>query len=240
VLVRDMMPKLPPGVAWAPDGGTQPNPTRLPGILHGELTLGGVTVKLTSFAGGRFDFKVRPGPLEPGAKGQAWSGALAVEERERALAELELGHATGATRLGLALGTTIPVPLRPASATLVLGGGTARILVPGEAVTLAAGEHAVQLPLLADDSDVTERARERGDQRLRAALGVTEDSRIVIATLRHDSSDPLAVALRAAGCRRVVELDRGSHHPASLERAGTETPPREAPESTTLWVLARQ
>jgi len=240
VLVRDMLPKLPPGVAWTPDGGTQPTPTRLPGILHGELTLGGVTVKLVSFAGGRFDFKVRPGPLEPGAKGQAWSGALTEEDRARALAELELGHATGATRLGLALGTLIPLPLRPASATLVVGAGTARVLVPGEAVTLAAGEHAVQLPLLAGDSEVTERARERGDQRLRAALGVTDDGRLVIATLRHDSSDPLAVALRAAGCRRVVELDRGSHHPAALERAGTETPPREAPESTTLWVLGRK
>lgn len=240
VLVRDMLPKLPPGVAWTPDGGTQPNPTRLPGILHGEFTLGGVTVKLESFAGGRFDFKVRPGPLEPGAKGQAWSGALTEEDRARALAELELGHATGATRLGLALGTLIPLPLRPTSATLVLGGGTGRILLPGEAVTLVAGEHAVQLPLLAGDSDVTERARERGDQRLRAALGVTEDGRLVIATLRHDSSDPLAVALRAAGCRRVVELDRGSHHPALLTRAGTDTPPREAPESTTLWVLGRK
>lgn len=240
VLVRDMLPKLPPGVTWTPDGGTQPNPTRLPGILQGELTLGGVTVKLTSFAGGRFDFKLRPGPLEPGAKGQRWAGALAEEDRARVLAELELGHATGATRLGLALGTLIPVPLRAASATLVLGGGTARILVPGEAVTLAAGEQAVQLPLLADDSEVTERARERGDQRVRAALGVTEDGRIVVATLRHDSSDPLAVALRAAGCRRVVELDRGSHHPASLERTGTDTPPREAPQSTTLWVLGRK
>jgi len=240
VLVRDMTPKLPSSVTWTPDGGTQPSPAWLPGVLHGELTLGGVTVALESFAGGRFDFKVRPGPLEPGAKGQAWSGALAADDRARALAEIELGHATGATRLGLALGTLIPLPLRPSNATLVVGSGTARILAPGEAVTLAAGEHAVQLPLLADDSGVTERARERGDQRLRAALCVTEDARVVIATLRHDSSDPLAVALRAAGCTRVVELDRGSHHPALLDRAGTDSPPREAPESTTLWVLGRK
>lgn len=240
VLVRDMTPKLPPDVAWTPDGGTQPNPVWLPGILHGELTLGGVTVALESFAAGRFDMKVRPGPLEPRVKGQAWSEALAGDDRARSLAEIELGHATGATRLGLALGTLIPLPLRSSSATLVIGGGTARILLPGEAVTLTAGEQAVQLPLLADDSDVTERARERGDQRLRAALGVAEDGRVVIATLRHDSSDPIAVALRAAGCRRVVELDRGSHHPALLDRSGTNAPPREAPDSTTLWVLARK
>ena len=237
--VRDVRPKTPAGMPWQPDGGTEPEPAWLPGILRGELTLGGVTLALTSFELRRLDLRVRPGPLEPGAKGQPWSGALGEEERARALASLELGHATGANRHGLALGTVIPLPLRPANATLVVGNGTARILLPGEAVTLGAGEQAVQLPLLADDADVTARARERGDTRLRAALGVTEDGRLVVATLRHDSSDPLAVGLRAAGCRRVVELDRGSHHPAAVERAGTDHPPREAPESSTLWLLAR-
>ena len=240
VLVRDMTPRKPDGVVWQPDGGTQPAPAWLPGILRGELRLGGVTVALTSFAGGRFDLRVRPGPLEPGSRGQAWSGALAPEDAARALAEVELGHVAGATRYGLALGTLIPLPLRPSSATLVVGNGTAKILLPGEAVTLAAGEHSVQLPLLADDADVTERARERGDARLRAALCVAEDGRVVIATLRHDSSDPLAVALRQAGCQRVVELDRGSHHPAWLGRPGTDKLPREKPQSTTLWLLARK
>lgn len=237
--VRDVRPKLPPDMTWGADGGTQPEPAWLPGILHGELTLGGATVQLTSFEVRRSDFRVRPGPLEPGAKGQPWSGALATEQRARALASLELGHATGAARYGLALGTLIPLPLKSTYATLVLGDGEARILLPGEPVTLRAEEQAVQLPLLADDTDVTARARERGDSRQRAALGVTEDGRIVVATLRHDSSDPLAVGLRAAGCRRIVELDRGSHHPASLERPGTEKPPRDEPDSSTLWVLTR-
>jgi len=238
--VRDVRPKAPLEMPWGPDGGAQPEPAWLPGILRGELTLGGVTLELTSFETRRSDFRVRPGPLEPGAKGQPWSGALSAEDRGRALAALELGHATGAARMGLALGTLIPLPMKPGYATLVVGNGEARILLPGEPVTLRAEEHAVQLPLLADDADVTARARERGDARKRAALGVTEDGRVVVATLRHDSSDPLAVGLRAAGCRRIVELDRGSHHPASLERTGSERPPREEPESTTLWVLRRR
>jgi hypothetical protein len=237
VSVRDVTPKLPEGVSWKPDGGTQPPPAWLPGIVTGELHLGGITLALTSFAGGRFDFRLRPGSLEPGAKGQAWAGALAEADAARAFASLELGHATGATRHGLALGGVIPLPLRPASATLVLGSTSTRILLPGEAVTLSPGEQAVQLPLLADDSDVTERARERGDARVRAALGITPDGRLVVASLRHDSSDLLAVGLRAAGCRRVVELDRGSHHPGALDRAGTPRPPRNDRESTTLWVL---
>jgi len=237
--VRDVRPKLPPDMTWHADGGAQPEPAWLPGILQGELTLGGATVRLTSFEVRRSDFRVRPGPLEPGAKGQPWSGTLATEQRARALASLELGHATGAARYGLALGTLIPLPLKPSYATLVLGDGEARILLPGEPVTLRAEEQAVQLPLLADDTDVTARARERGDSRQRSALCVSEDGRVVVAALRHDSSDPLAVGLRAAGCRRIVELDRGSHHPAALERPGTEKPPRDEPESTTLWVLAR-
>ncbi|HEV8549165.1 MAG TPA: hypothetical protein VGQ57_09055, partial [Polyangiaceae bacterium] len=214
-------------------------PGWLPGIVRGELTLGGVTISLMSIETGRADFRVRPGPREPSAKPQRFSDALSAADRQRAFVSLELGHATGAARYGLALGTLIPLPLKPSYATLVVGSGTARVLLPGEPVTLRTGEQAVQLPLLADDADVTERARERGDTRARAALGVTDDGRLVVATLRHDSSDPLAVALRAAGCRRVVELDRGSHHPAALERQGGETPPRAEPESTTLWALAR-
>jgi hypothetical protein len=37
----------------------------------------------------------------------------------------------------------------------------------------------------------------------------------------------------------VVELDRGSHHPAFVGRAGTDSALPEAPKTTTLWVLAK-
>jgi hypothetical protein len=102
-----------------------------------------------------------------------------------------------------------------------------------------ADEQAVQLPLLAGADGVTERARERGDLRTRAALGVTRSGRVLVALLRHDSSDPLAVALKDAGAERVVELDRGSHHPAFVHRKGSPTPPTPTYDSTTLWALAR-
>ncbi|HEY3497004.1 MAG TPA: hypothetical protein VGK73_20035, partial [Polyangiaceae bacterium] len=241
VLARDGQPKSPPGVRWAPDSGTQPPPAWLPGILRAELTLGALRIDLVSIAWGGVGYRLRAGGSELGAKGEPWVGVLADDERARALAAVELGHATTATRYGLALGTTVPLALKPAYATLVLGDGAPpRILLPSEPVTLSAGEHAVQLPLLADDGDVTARARERGDARLRSALGVTPDGRVVIALLRHDSSDPLAVALRNAGCRRVVELDRGSHHPAFVGRAGADSPLPEDPKTTTLWVLAKQ
>ena len=101
--VRDVRPKLPPGVAmeWQADGGAEPPPAWLPGILRGELTLGGVTLTLASFETARSDFRVRPGPLEPGAKGQPWSGLLSADDQARALASSSSsGTRSGATRLG--------------------------------------------------------------------------------------------------------------------------------------------
>jgi hypothetical protein len=240
VLLRDGQPKNPPGARWAKDGGTQPAPEWLPGILKTELRLGALTIELLSIEHGGVNFRLRAGASEIGARGEPWVGVLSAEDQARALLTLELGHATAATRYGLVLGTLIPLALKPAYATLVLGDAAPpRILLPSEPVTLGVGEQAVQLPLLADDGDVTQRARERGDFRPRSALCVSAEGRLVIATLRHDSSDPLAVALRSAGCRRVVELDRGSHHPAFLGRAGTDQPTPTDPKTTTLWVLAK-
>jgi hypothetical protein len=55
---------------------------------------------------------------------------------------------------------------------------------------------------------------------------------------RHDSSAPLATALLRSGCRRVVELDRGSKHPAFVHRAATQTPPISDYETTVVYALA--
>jgi hypothetical protein len=62
---------------------------------------------------------------------------------------------------------------------------------------------------------------------------------VIIAEARHDSSDPLAMALLKVGCERVVELDRGSHHPAFSHRAGTPTPPMNNYETSVLFALGR-
>jgi hypothetical protein len=237
---RETTPEV-PGLTFRPDGGAQPPPAWAPGIFAAETTMGGLDVRLVSFERGHVDFRLRAGPREVGARGEAWAGAFAEADAARALAALELGHATAANRYGLVLGTSVPLAVKPAFATLVIGELTPpRILLPGEAVTLVAGAQAVQLPLLADDRDVTQRARERGAARARAALGIADGGRLLVAFATHDSSDPLAVVLRNAGCLRIVELDRGSHHPAFLHRTGTPTPPRTDYESTTLWALSRE
>ena len=237
---RDMTPRLPKDAAWRPAPGTQPAPSSITGIFTTKLALGGLSLELYSFEPGRVEWQLRPGRREPGARGETWAGRLPDGAVDRALAVLELGHTTVTPKLGLALGTTTPITLKDSFATLVLAPTEPpRILAPGETKTLSADEQAVQLPLLADTTGVTERARERGDLRQRAALGMTRSGRVLVALLRHDSSDPLAVALKDAGAERVVELDRGSHHPAFVERSGTGAPPTEARESTTLWALGR-
>jgi hypothetical protein len=240
VSLRDMKPRRPESALWQPAPGAQPLPGWITGIFRTTVALGGLTVELFSFENGRVEWRLRPGVREPGAKGEAWAGFLPDGAVERALATLELGHTTVTPRLGLALGTTTPITLKDGFGTLVLAPTEPpRILAPGETPKLLPDEQAVQLPLLADASGVTERARERGDLRVRSVLGVTRSGRVLVGLLRHDSSDPLAVALRDAGAERVVELDRGSHHPAFVHRAGTETPPAATYESTTLWALAR-
>jgi hypothetical protein len=70
-------------------------------------------------------------------------------------------------------------------------------------------------------------------------LGLAPGGRVLVAELEHDSSDPLAVTLRRLGCTRVVELDRGSHHPAFVFRAqqGQSAPPPS--DASVLHVFAR-
>jgi hypothetical protein len=48
----------------------------------------------------------------------------------------------------------------------------------------------------------------------------------------------MATVLLHAGCKDIVELDRGSSHPNYLHRAGTDHPPTGGYETTTLYALA--
>jgi hypothetical protein len=239
VMLRDVAPRDASGVLWQADGGTQPPPAWLPGVFKGKLTMGSLEVDLVSFEPGHFDFRLKPSALEPSVHKQVRDAAL-EGATDRVLAAIGMGHTTEATRYGLAMAKDPGLPLRTAYATLIIGEGrNPRIEPAGALPALDDGEHAAQLPLLAENARVTERARQRGDLRLRAALGVTRAGRVIVALARHDSSDPIASALVRAGCERVVELDRGSHHPAFLHRAGSTTPPMDGYDTTALYALAR-
>jgi hypothetical protein len=238
VMVRDPIPHDPSGVRWQPDGATQPPPAWLAGIFSGKIKVGNLAIELSSFEAGRVEWRVRAGSKEPriGAAARELSG----DDRHKVVAAIDLGHTTDATRYGIALGKETPIELRSAYATVVLAPGKApRIVPPGGSLKLWKDEEAVQLPLLASEGKLTDEARSHGSMRLRGAMCVLSGGRVIIARARHDSSDPIAAALLRFGCTDVVELDRGSQHPAFLHRAGTETPPLASYETSVLYAIGR-
>ncbi len=236
MMVRDPVPHDPSGIRWQPDGGTQPPPQWMPGVFKGTLPIGDLQIELVAFEPGRVDWVVRAGTKEPGDVASELE--LAGDDAHRVLAAIGLGHTTSATRYGLAFGKDAPLVLRTSYATVVTAPGKApRIVASGEVPELAADEQAVQLPLLADDGRLVERARDHGSLRLRGAMCVTPSGRVIVARARHDSSDPLAAALMRVGCRRIVSLDRGSRHPSFVHRTGTSEPPIKGYETSVLYAL---
>ncbi len=240
VTVRDATPHDASGIVWLTDGGTQPTPAWLPGVYASQLTLGSVAVDLTSFEPGHLEFRFVAGTREPVApSAPGLKTALNEASAHRVLAAIGLGHTTEATRYGFSFGPLAPIALRSGYATLVLSPGMARIEAPGVIPALGTDEEAVQLPLLVERGKLEPRARERGDMRRRSALCVTPTNRLVVASATHDTSDAVAAALLRVGCLRIVELDRGSHHPAFLNRAGTAAPPMASYETSVLYALGR-
>lgn len=240
VMVRDPAPRDASGWQWAPDGAEQPPPAWLPGIYRASASVGTQPVQVWSFEPGRVDWRVRAGTLEQGTRSELARQTLDEDERHRVMAVVGLGHTTEATRYGISFGEKPALDLLRPYATLVLSQGQApRIEPPGQRVLLGPEQEAVQLPLLVDAGQLTPRARERGALRQRAALCVTPSQRVLLAQTRHDSSDALGVALLRAGCQRVVELDRGSHHPSFVHRTGGAEAPLASYDTTVLYALGR-
>jgi hypothetical protein len=241
MMVRDPVPRDPSGVMWKPDGGTQPPPAWMPGIFGGKLSIGSLEVEISTFELGRVEWKLRAGSKEPTAVGAPpMKLELTGDDKHRVAASIGLGHTTEATRYGIAFDGKPSLELRASYATLVASPDKPlRILGAGEKPELGPKDEAVQLPLLAEDGKVNDYAMARGGMRLRGALCVTPKGRVLVARARHDSSDGLTTALLRIGCTRVVEIDRGSQHPAFLHRAGTPTPPIAGYETSVLYALGR-
>jgi hypothetical protein len=203
-------------------------------VFSAKLELGGAAVELESFERGRVSWWVTPGSKELGHAGVEMNG----DSARRVIAAIGLGHTTDSLRYGLAYGSNTPLPLRSAYATLsITPKEPLAIVPPGEAIPPNPDRILVQLPLLADAGRLLDAAHESGPMRERAALCVSPAGRVIIAHARHDSSDLPAEALLRIGCTRVVELDRGSHHPAFIHRSGTSTPPIGAYEPTVLYAV---
>ncbi len=241
VLVRDLHPPPLPQAPWQASPGRQPEPAFLPAVFFARVLVGGVTVELTSLPLDRFDFALRAGELEPRPLDAPPPVVeLAAADQERAVVAIGLGATTPEQRLGLSFHHLPTLGLRDDAATLVTTpSGALRVVPPSAGLKLAAGEAAVQVPLLAVGATLEPRASEPGPLRERAALGLTRDGRVVVARAIHDTSTVLASALALADCTLVVELERGAQLPPFVRRAGTEHPPGSRDEATTLVALDR-
>lgn len=240
VMLRDPIPHDAAGGVWQKDEGTQPPPLWWPAIFASRSEVSGSNVELLSIDRGRVQWAVRAGTLEPTSVGAPLMKTdLEQDPSRRVLIAVGLGHTTGATRYGLAFDGKAAIPFRGTAATLVMSPpyGLALSLTPPQ--TLQPNEEAVQLPLLARSGELTEGGRSQGVMRQRGALCIDPEGRVLIGRSKSDSSIPLAHVLLKAGCRDVVDLDRGSSHPNYLHRAGTDHPPTGGYETTTLYALAQ-
>lgn len=241
VMTRDLAQAEDAGQKWSTSPGSQPPPAWLPAIHEASRDVGELSIHVVEFDAGRVDWLVRAGSSEPSVPGAASKRiGLEAELEGRVVAAVGLGHTTDALRYGLAFEGKTSLELRRAYATVVLTPGLApRIFLPGDRPKLEATDTAAQLPLLAKDGEIDPRAADRGGARLRGALCVAPTGEVLVATARHDSSDPLAATLVELGCRTVVALDRGSRHPAFLHRAATPDAPLSSYETSVLYALAR-
>ncbi len=239
VMVRDPSPHAGSDIDWKPDEGTQPEPSWLPGVFQGTTRAGSREVELLAFEPDRVDFRVRAGRNDPSPLGAPPKRLeLSGDDTGRVIAAIGLGHTTEATGYGIAFGPEASLPLRDTYATLLIPEtGAPELLRPGKLRSIGPHEEAVQLPLLAEDGQLTEHARARGAMRERGALCIAQHGRVLLARGTHDSSDLVASTLLKLGCTDVLELDRGSHHPPFVHRAGSETPPIGGYETTTLYAL---
>ena len=68
---------------------------------------------------------------------------------------------------------------------------------------------------------------------------MTPSGHTVIAMATTDSDEAAALALARVGCSRAVALDRGSHRPTFLHRAGGGMPPLARYDESVLYAISR-
>jgi hypothetical protein len=233
---RDPKPTVLTELPWKPDGGAQPPPNWLPAVHSADVELLGSKVTLYAFAPGRFDWRIAAGRKEKA--GRTATAGLEAAELARASVAISLGIGfRKRNRRGLVLDGVVKLPIRPDLGVLHTDGDALHIArAPDD---MAPFGYASELVLLVEAGELRSEARKLSALRDRSAACSLSDGTLLVAVAKFDSPEPLATVLRDAGCRRVVELNRGKQVRAFIHRAGKEDAPQGRYDDTVLYGMAR-
>jgi hypothetical protein len=235
LVLRDPTPRV-QGFTWKPDGGAQPPPSWLPAVHRANATRLGADVTVYAFAPGRFTWKILPGRKEK--TGRTAEGLLHAADLARASVAISLGiGARKRNRRGLVLDDVLKLPIRPELGVIHSDGDALHIARAGEDMVPLG--YASELVLLVESGELRSEARKLSALRTRSTACTLPDGMLLIAVAKSDSLEPMAVLLRDAGCKRVVELNRGKQVQAFVHRAGKEDAPRDHYDDTSLYGMAR-
>jgi hypothetical protein len=240
VLVHDPTPPSVDGAApWAPDGGSQPPPHWLPGVWSTRAEGPDGEVQLLDVEAGRAAWTVRAGAEESPAASPLRE--LAGDDARHVILALGAGVAPEKHPRGIATDGRLAVPLHGGDGWGAIAIGADGKLAIGRGGDVPALDpvhgQLLELPLLIWDGKVLPQS---GDEpRLRSAIGVTPDGRVLVARGTVSSAAPLAETLARAGCTRAASLDRGALAAGLVDRAGTSSPPRARYDESVLYALAR-
>lgn len=180
-----------------------------PAIFRARTAVAGIDLELLSVDVSRYSFALEPGSREHGARPSA-----EVRSAAPALFAFSLGHATRASRPGLAIGGVTLVPTDRSFASFVIDAdGSPRVERPGLAPDPSSGLSLAEAPLLAQDGEPLEEARRLGSARIYGALCLEPNGNLLLGRITHDTVLPLVRQLLDLGCTTVMALDRGSQSP---------------------------
>jgi hypothetical protein len=238
LMLRDPTP--PGDVAWTEDVGTQPAPTWLPAVWHAmvQTNIGPadsqVQVELLAFDAGRVLFRIREARQEGHGHEYAIT-ELGGEEAHRVIAAVGLGNPHEQSTQG----PKSPYARLPPGALLADEAMGLQFFSEAELASRPDKADAIDLPLILDGGKIPAPAREPRTMRRRGAACVTPSGQTVIAVATTDSDEATALALQRIGCTRAVALDRGTHRPIFLHRAGGGTPPLARYDESVLYAISR-
>jgi hypothetical protein len=244
-------------VAWTEDVGTQPAPPWLPAVWHAMVQASPsddvakpsapVQVELTAFDTSRVLFRIREARQE--GHHEFASTELGGDDVHRVVAAIGLGNPHEPSTQGPkspyaklppgALAASEATGLELFSEAELAGRSDGAKAAKYEKSAKPDRSETIDLPLILEGGKIPEPAKESRSMRRRGGACVAPSGFTIIAMATADSDEPVSDALARIGCTRAIALDRGTHRPGFLHRAGGSTPPVARYDESVLYVISR-